>query len=116
MLTNCSQHENPLAPRSAWWCRTARANPARSIRDRICAKQLATATIQYLRLVGDTAWQRRRWVWMNSPSYSQAGGILRTYFGQEWEASYYNIVANGKVNKDAAWYYPSPKEDRKSTR
>src|SRR5437870_5961221 len=83
MLTNCSQHENPLAPRSAWWCRTARANPARSIRDRICAKQLATATIQYLRLVGDTAWQRRRWVWMNSPSYSQAGGILRTYFGQE---------------------------------
>src|SRR5437016_7870481 len=84
MLTNCSQHENPLAPRSAWWCRTARANPARSIRDRICAKQLATATIQYLRLVGDTAWQRRRWVWMNSPSYSQAGGILRTYFGQEW--------------------------------
>ena len=29
------------------------------------------------------------------------------------EASYYNIVANGKVNKDAAWYYPSPKEAAK---
>lgn len=26
------------------------------------------------------------------------------------EASYYNVVANGKTNKDAAWYYPDPKE------
>jgi uncharacterized protein (DUF427 family) len=26
------------------------------------------------------------------------------------EASYYNIVVNGKVNKDAAWYYPETKE------
>lgn len=26
------------------------------------------------------------------------------------EASYYDIVVNGQVNKDAAWYYPSPKE------
>jgi uncharacterized protein (DUF427 family) len=25
-------------------------------------------------------------------------------------ASYYNIVVNGEVNKDAAWYYPEPKE------
>ena len=25
------------------------------------------------------------------------------------EASYYNIVVNGKINKDAAWYYPAPK-------
>lgn len=25
-------------------------------------------------------------------------------------ASYYDVVVNGKVNKDAAWYYPSPKE------
>ncbi|NOX85247.1 MAG: DUF427 domain-containing protein [Chlorobi bacterium] len=24
-------------------------------------------------------------------------------------ASYYSIRANDKVNKDAAWYYPSPK-------
>jgi uncharacterized protein (DUF427 family) len=24
-------------------------------------------------------------------------------------ASYYNIVVNGKVNQDAAWYYPDPK-------
>ncbi len=24
-------------------------------------------------------------------------------------ASYYDIVVNGKINKDAAWYYPDPK-------
>lgn len=23
-------------------------------------------------------------------------------------ASYYDVVVDGKVNKDAAWYYPSP--------
>jgi len=25
------------------------------------------------------------------------------------EASYYNLIVNGQVNKDAAWYYPEPK-------
>jgi uncharacterized protein (DUF427 family) len=25
------------------------------------------------------------------------------------EASYYNVVVNGEINKDAAWYYPEPK-------
>ncbi|MEY2984780.1 MAG: hypothetical protein RLZZ568_1397 [Cyanobacteriota bacterium] len=25
-------------------------------------------------------------------------------------ASYYTLVVNGQVNKDAAWYYPHPKE------
>ena len=25
------------------------------------------------------------------------------------EASYYNLVVDGQVNKDAAWYYPSTK-------
>lgn len=24
-------------------------------------------------------------------------------------ASYYDVVVDGKVNKDAAWYYPEPK-------
>jgi uncharacterized protein (DUF427 family) len=28
-------------------------------------------------------------------------------------ASYYNIEVNGKINPDAAWYYPAPKEDAK---
>lgn len=26
------------------------------------------------------------------------------------EASYYDLVVNGKTNQDAAWYYPEPKE------
>lgn len=26
------------------------------------------------------------------------------------EASYYDISVDGKVNKDAAWYYPDPKQ------
>ena len=26
------------------------------------------------------------------------------------EASYYDVVVDGEVNKDAAWYYPEPKE------
>lgn len=26
------------------------------------------------------------------------------------EASYYDVVVNGEVNKDAAWYYPETKE------
>jgi uncharacterized protein (DUF427 family) len=25
------------------------------------------------------------------------------------EASYFNVVVGGETNKDAAWYYPSPK-------
>ncbi len=29
-------------------------------------------------------------------------------------ASYYNIIVNGDVIKDAAWYYPSTKEAAKS--
>ena len=29
------------------------------------------------------------------------------------EASYFSIEVNGKVNKDAAWYYPQPKDAAK---
>ncbi len=32
------------------------------------------------------------------------------------EASYYHIVVNGEVNKDAAWYYHEPKEAAKEIR
>jgi uncharacterized protein (DUF427 family) len=28
-------------------------------------------------------------------------------------ASYYDVVVDGKVNKDAAWYYPQPKDAAK---
>ena len=29
------------------------------------------------------------------------------------QASYFDIVVDGETNKDAAWYYPEPKEDAK---
>ena len=29
-------------------------------------------------------------------------------------ASYYDVVVNGQVNKDAAWYYPAPKDAAKN--
>jgi len=32
-----------------------------------------------------------------------------TLCGWKGEASYYNVVVNGEVNKDAAWYYPETK-------
>ncbi|MGH7803652.1 MAG: DUF427 domain-containing protein [Candidatus Binatia bacterium] len=28
-------------------------------------------------------------------------------------ASYYDVVVDGEVNKDAAWYYPTPKDAAK---
>lgn len=32
------------------------------------------------------------------------------------EASYYDIVVDGAVNRDAAWFYPHPKEAAKEIR
>ncbi|HEX2913971.1 MAG TPA: DUF427 domain-containing protein [Chloroflexia bacterium] len=29
-------------------------------------------------------------------------------------ASYYDVVVNGKVNSDAAWFYPQPKDAAKN--
>jgi len=31
-------------------------------------------------------------------------------------ASYYDVVVDGQTNKDAAWYYPEPKEAAKQIR
>ena len=51
--------------------------------------------------------------------YFPADSIDRQYFRQSdytsvcgWKgtASYYDVVVDGEVNKDAAWYYPEPKE------
>ena len=51
--------------------------------------------------------------------YFPSHSINRAYFTQSdthttcpWkgEASYYHISINGELNKDAAWYYPNPKE------
>jgi len=52
--------------------------------------------------------------------YFPADTINKQYFqesnthticGWKGEASYYNLVVDGQVNKDAAWYYPSTKPD-----
>ncbi|URR36430.1 DUF427 domain-containing protein [Thermosynechococcus sp. HN-54] len=32
-----------------------------------------------------------------------------TVCGWKGTASYYHVVVNGEVNRDAAWYYPDPK-------
>lgn len=32
-----------------------------------------------------------------------------TECGWKGTASYYDVVTGGKINKDAAWYYPEPK-------
>ena len=51
--------------------------------------------------------------------YFAIDSINREYFQRSdkhttcpWkgEASYYDILVAGEVNKDAAWYYPEPKE------
>jgi len=50
--------------------------------------------------------------------YFPADAIKQEYFqnsdshshcGWKGDASYYDVVVNGEVNKDAAWYYPDPK-------
>ena len=33
-----------------------------------------------------------------------------TVCGWKGTASYYDVVVDGQVNKDAAWYYPHPKD------
>lgn len=55
--------------------------------------------------------------------YFPAESINRDYFSPTdkhtqcpWkgEASYYDVVVDGEVNKDAAWYYPQPKDAAKN--
>jgi uncharacterized protein (DUF427 family) len=55
-------------------------------------------------------------------AYFPLASINRQYFTESdkrttcsWkgEASYYDIAVEGQVNKDAAWYYASPKEAAK---
>lgn len=54
--------------------------------------------------------------------YFPPDAINRDYFKQSdthtvcsWKgtASYYDVVVNGQANKDAAWYYPQPKDAAK---
>ncbi|HEY3821024.1 MAG TPA: DUF427 domain-containing protein [Polyangiaceae bacterium] len=37
-----------------------------------------------------------------------------TTCGWKGVASYYDVLVDGKVNADAAWYYPEPKEAARS--
>jgi uncharacterized protein (DUF427 family) len=36
-----------------------------------------------------------------------------TTCGWKGIASYYDVIVDGQVNKDAAWFYPSPKDEAK---
>ena len=54
--------------------------------------------------------------------YFPPDAIDRRYFKESathtvcpWKgtASYYDVVVNGETNKDAAWYYPQPKDAAK---
>jgi uncharacterized protein (DUF427 family) len=54
--------------------------------------------------------------------YFPADSIKSEYFtpsethtvcGWKGTASYYDIVVNGEINGDAAWYYPEAKEEAK---
>ena len=55
--------------------------------------------------------------------YFPAASIVDEYFqpsqthtvcGWKGTANYYDIVANGETNKDAAWHYPEAKPDAKN--
>jgi uncharacterized protein (DUF427 family) len=55
--------------------------------------------------------------------YFPPEAIVKEYFQESdthttcsWKgvANYYSIVVDGKENKDAAWYYPNPKEAAKN--
>lgn len=55
--------------------------------------------------------------------YFPPNSIRREYFkpsathttcGWKGEASYFDIEVNGQTNKDAAWFYASPKEPAKN--
>ena len=56
-------------------------------------------------------------------NYFPADSILKEYFkaspthttcGWKGVASYYTVEVNGQSNKDAAWFYPAPKDAAKN--
>ena len=68
---------------------------------------------------GATLAQSEDTVIVEGNHYFPLASIERTYFQESathtscpWKgiASYYNICVQGELNKDAAWYYPQPKE------
>lgn len=52
------------------------------------------------------------------PEEAVRDGVLRpsdtrTYCPWKGTASYYHLEVDGRVNKDAVWYYPTPKDAAK---
>ncbi len=44
------------------------------------------------------------------------GSITKTVCHWKGEASYYHIDVKGKINRDAAWYYPNPLDAAKQVK
>lgn len=68
---------------------------------------------------GTTIAESNNTVEVERNAYFPADSIKKEYFKESsthttcpWkgEASYYTLEVNGETNKDAAWYYPEPKE------
>ena len=68
---------------------------------------------------GQVVAQSDKTVVVENNHYFPADSIKKEFFQESgthttcgWKgvASYYNIVVDGKENKDAAWYYPTPKD------
>ena len=71
---------------------------------------------------GVTIAQSDRTIIVEGNHYFPPADIKQEYFqtsethtvcGWKGQASYYNVVVNEEVNKDAAWYYPEAKEKAK---
>ncbi len=67
---------------------------------------------------GKVVAQSERYESVEGNVYFPPEAVLREYLQPSethttcpWKgvASYYDVVVDGRVNKDAAWYYPSPK-------
>jgi uncharacterized protein (DUF427 family) len=67
---------------------------------------------------GTTLAESDRTIVVEGNHYFPPDSIARAYFteskthttcGWKGEASYYDVVVNGAINKDTAWFYPDPK-------
>lgn len=72
---------------------------------------------------GATLAQSDKCIVVEGNQYFPPDSVDREYFKASdthttcpWKglASYYNVEVNGKGNKDAAWYYPAPKDAAKN--
>ena len=68
---------------------------------------------------GATLAESDKTVVVDGSHYFPADALHRQYFressthttcGWKGEASYYDVEVGGQVNKDAAWFYPEPKQ------